>query len=60
VVAAIIHPDALHSFEGFDVLSIHTDTAILAIEAEFQGISEGNVAEVLESHSLSLMNDEMA
>jgi hypothetical protein len=44
VVAAIIHPDALHSFEGFDVSSVHTDVAILANEAEFQDVSECDVA----------------
>jgi hypothetical protein len=60
VIAAIIHPDTLHSFEGSDVSSIHTDTAVLANEAEFQDVSEGDMAEMLESHPLPLMNEELA
>jgi hypothetical protein len=54
------YPDALHSFKDFDVSPIHNEIAVLAKEAGFQDVGEDDTAELLESHSLPLMNEEPA
>jgi hypothetical protein len=54
------YPDAVHSFEVFDVSPVCTEIAILAKEPGFQDVGEDDVAELLESHSLPLTNEELA
>jgi len=54
------YPDDVHTSEGFTVSPFHTDTAILAKETEFQDVGEDNIHKFLESHSVPLMNDELA
>jgi hypothetical protein len=54
------YPDTVHYFEVFGVSLICTKIAILAREAGFQDVGEDNVAKLLESHSLPLMNEELA
>jgi hypothetical protein len=44
------YPDAVHSFEGFDVSSVHTEITILANKTGFQDVSEDGAAELLKSH----------
>jgi hypothetical protein len=53
----ISYPDEVHSFEGFDISSVHIENAIVANEARFQDVSENDVGELLESHFLPLMNE---
>jgi hypothetical protein len=54
------YPNAVHFFEGFDISPISTEIAILAKEAGFQDDGEDDIAELLESHFLPLMNKELA
>jgi hypothetical protein len=54
------YPDAAHSVEGFVVSPIRTEIAILAKEAGFQDVGEDDIAKLLESLSLPLMNAELA
>jgi hypothetical protein len=51
--------DAIYAFEGFDISAVYTKIAVLSKEAGLQDAGEDDIAELLESHSVPLTNDEL-
>ena len=57
-----MYPEAVHSFEGFDSMSlksVHTEIATLAKSAGFTEVESEDIEEVLASHDEPLTNEEL-